>query len=1596
MIKCMNGANFAFSDLANVMVRELTFEMIGEQSILQLDTIKPTLDFSNCTNVTIHDVTIRVNVPRGTGISLEHTTNNGEIILHNISVLHSGTHGIGIHCDVLREADSLPHNLTLSMNHILVVNTDTNTTYEPSMAFTGIMITVHGTGNGCQMSMHNITVFNSAPVMGYGILIRLLGNVHYSTTILDTIIVNDGWQKRYQNRRRDDVLADCAKKQFDILNMTQGALGNYSAITIDARTSINTINVTDVRVITSYAPSGSAVAVYLKDRSVCNWIYLGNLSFAATENAIAFRQGLFVHFADSTSINEVILQDLQVMNSTSQQGGGAYLLFTNHCRRNRIRMYNCTFTHLVSNYGGAVFAEFQNYSESNTVIFNVLDITNNSAVVGGGILIMLGDYSSGNIIRIGSANITGNRARSKSDYHASWQGYGGGFAVMYSSYAQSNNISMAKSSVEKNSAELGGGVMIIFGDFSRGNIMSMFRINVSRNRAYAGGGMYIRFHHLVKRNTVKLTIVPVISNDLLSHNSFITMGGGINIEFDTDRAMDETKNAVSMFLAMIFQNNAADGVGGGLSVLYVHSPHIRESGDMVHLIESYFWNNHAAGGEAICIQSSPKNRKDIFRGVILSNARLMTLHREEFLFKPTMQLQEYFENLIQMLLSKSINHEFPDITNTTMAEYVKHIDPLLEVQANSSMILLISVEMRIHSLFTCHCGGTSQGLQAIDSEITLQADTFARISYCVASHGGAVALYGESYIRLSSKSQLQLDDNLAFQRGGAMYVDSTLSAASKYRCFLQNDKGPIRGIRGIVFANNFAKFEGQSLYITDPQNCYNSSVMNQLLFTKHACLTSNSTRCAYQLYSFSEKNQEKTFIKCASINLNPLTCSKSEKFLPVDRETLLHPSHVDGASPSTSPVAVQFFPGLQKLLPYTHAYDRLGNVINTAFIVQIISHEPTAKVQLNIFSKYTADFRVILHGIPPQHGRFNHFLEANSTNTSGSVPLLVLQSVDNKNLVLVMAIELQCCPPGYIFCLGSDDNGTCQCGMLTIRGIAECNNAIEPNVKGAVLQRDYWAGYLTSNDQHSCDGQKFFTAPCPPGYCQTQLSTLPDNNSKQLLEEVVCGKSNRKGLLCGDCIEGNSIAVNFNGIRPVCTSCQEGLSHVGVLVWILSEWVPMLVVKFVVMLFNVDLVSGSFNSFLLFAQLLAFSSIRGDAELGTVHIAFVKIYRFLYGVWNLDFFGVLLPPYCLIPHSHLTLLQTLLLHYSIGLFPLIVAITLVVLERSAEKWICCHRVDQCLRRMRRWKAKYSDGMSYDRALPAFVILGFTRFLVSSSYILVGQTITGEDGEQKMVVWWQGSVPYGSIQHIAYFIPAIIILLVFVLLPSFLVLTLPIVPQLFGRLIIAVPPLRKLQRMQTFCSNVYTDRWVYHFVNVFQGCYKERYRSFSSLYLFHRFIHLSAAVFIPRVEDALHIQLILTEALLLLIAILRPYNSDRMNTLDTAILGNMVLILLLSEQIVDSNTHTALKLFYASVRMILIYLPLFYPAIIFGRKVYVRFKCDQLKCCQKQMINSEDNEEPLLEHPAARLGNLVNITEQRPGLPTSAGEYTETVSHTDEM
>ena len=1186
---------------------------------------------------------------------------------------------------------------------------------------------------------------------------------------------------------------------------------------------------------------------------------------------------------------------------------------------------------------------------------------------GAGGYIEFSEYAKGNLVSLRESSFVHNHALS-----------GGGIAVVSRDFATQNTFKVLHSSIHSNTAELGGGVYFILHNSSSNTTFHLSHdIYLAHNMAHCGGGMYIKFQDVTAANIVDTLGSSIAGNTLLPSKKHDMMGGGVHVEFSTVSATFRTDNTVRFAACMIMFNTAGQGLGGGISVLYKHSRYQGDSGDNVTVVSVRLLHNMAASGSGCAFQSLPTHWKRLFRGIrVTDTAAILT--------KSEIPEGKIFRNNIDAIAMHVVKKSFAPLQE----QLSQIINASLQVETNTNMIMSKSVQITIGGLYIT-CGASSQGIYAIDSEIVLQENALSKVVLCIATNGGAIALYGESYIRIAKNTTIEFYVNHAFQRGGAIYVSSAPLVVPVSNCFLQHDQewGNCRG--SFVFRGNSAKAEGQSIYVSDIRNCFSQNMQKNI--SSDLTVYPNYHRISSTLVR--QVNFTFNSIDNSVLDNSHLT-SRAYSLIVVQMEIASGPIHVGGATVDLSkPLTLHFIPGKQKQLPYTHAYDELGSTMNSVFTVLINKMDDSIPVELNPFSKYTADFTVILHGIPQQHGMANHSFSSNTSNTSAVVkpPQLVLQSVDNKDLLLVMNIELQCCPPGFIYRYGSGDMGTCHCGLTTVIGIAECNET-HPDVIGAVLERDHWVGYLPSNDQYSCDGQKFFTGPCPPGYCQAQQIILPQNNSQQELQRVVCGESNRQGVLCGDCLEGKGIAVNFNGIRPVCANCEEGISNVGILVWIMSEWVPMLVFMFVLMLFNIDIVSGKFNSFLLFAQLLAFSTIRGDAELGPVHNAFVRICRFMYGMWNLDFFGVLLPPYCLAPHAHLTLLQTLLLHYFIGLFPLTVAITLTILERSAEKWICCHRVDQCLRRMRRWKAKYSDGMSYDRALPAFVILGFTRFLVSSSYILVNQTITGEGGEEKVVVWWQGSVPYGSIQHIAYFIPAIVILLVFVLLPSFLLLTLPIGPQLFGRLIIAVPPLRKLQRMQTFCSNVYTDRWVYHFVNVFQGCYKERFRSFSSFYLFYRIVHLLVAVFIPRAEDVLRIQIILTVTLLLLIATCQPYNSRMLNTLDAAILGNLALILTLNLHITDLTTPIGTRHFYASLQMILIYLVLLYPGILLGKKVYL--KCTQLRCCQKQEEQREDNAEPQLEAPAERLGNLVLITELRAGVPTSEDDDTVTETETE--
>ena len=267
-----------------------------------------------------------------------------------------------------------------------------------------------------------------------------------------------------------------------------------------------------------------------------------------------------------------------------------------------------------------------------------------------------------------------------------------------------------------------------------------------------------------------------------------------------------------------------------------------------------------------------------------------------------------------------------------------------------------------------------------------------------------------------------------------------------------------------MFRNNMAKNEGQSAYISEVESCFGIGI--DLLVPPSETTLGTTFMLQLVVQATTELHtSQRCFVDRSAYPFCNGTNGMSVDSAP---QLVSLSDHVDGAPIDLdNPKTIKFIPGKQKQLPHKHTYDKLGNAVNTVFTVQIFTQEFTTDVQLNPFSKFFADFTVILHGIPLKHGIANFITNENDT-TGNATPQLVLQSVDNNLLLLIVNIELQCCPPGYIYRIGSGDMGTCHWGLSTVLGIAECNET-DPNNIGAVLQGNHWAGYLQSNDRYSCD-----------------------------------------------------------------------------------------------------------------------------------------------------------------------------------------------------------------------------------------------------------------------------------------------------------------------------------------------------------------------------------------------------------------------------------------------------------------------------------------------------------------------------------------------
>ena len=431
IIQCLNGTSVIFKDFTEVEIGEISFKSCGEQEHLKNVDDNPALYFTNCTNVLLQHVTVHITGLYGIGIVVNSTLAHGVITLYDVSVLHNGTYGYGIFCNIQGINQSPADNISLYMNNVQVVSTNTHTEYDPSMLFLGIDVYAWGTGSGANISLHNVTVFNSAPVPGNGIGVGLIGDMNNSTVNIVGVNVVDGWDQRYSRKNRTDILTECARRQLEMMK-SNTKNQSYLSITVLVETSSNTINITGAHVVTSYGPMNVfAFSAMFQNLASLNRVNLTNVSVSAIAYPfiIANRYGLYLILIDNTSVNSIIIRNLLIVNITTVSGTGVKLDFRDQCTGNSVQLERSTIAYHVSKDGGSLAASFTDYANNNSLTLSRLFVENNTAGEGGGIQIRLLDFSTKNSISTVVVLVSGNKA------HA-----GGGVFIRFQDFSQQNTM----------------------------------------------------------------------------------------------------------------------------------------------------------------------------------------------------------------------------------------------------------------------------------------------------------------------------------------------------------------------------------------------------------------------------------------------------------------------------------------------------------------------------------------------------------------------------------------------------------------------------------------------------------------------------------------------------------------------------------------------------------------------------------------------------------------------------------------------------------------------------------------------------------------------------------------------------------------------------------------------------------------------------------------------------------------------------------------------------------------------------------------------------------------------------------------------------
>ena len=442
--------------------------------------------------------------------------------------------------------------------------------------------------------------------------------------------------------------------------------------------------------------------------------------------------------------------------------------------------------------------------------------------------------------------------------------------------------------------------------------------------------------------------------------------------------------------------------------------------------------------------------------------------------------------------------------------------------------------------------------------------------------------------------------------------------------------------------------------------------------------------------------------------------------------------------------------------------------------------------------------------------------------------------------------------------------GKCNC-VSTLRERIECSGNALVIYNNLCLTWD--------NQTDSVHASYCLFIPIDHVWCKLNSYEISTAISGPELNKWMCGKQNRDGTQCKQCITGYGPAALSDGVS--CADCSK-YRHIWILN-LLLQFLFLTIMFVAIMVLQIKGTASPWNIIITYSQLVVNAlmynvHLRNHIECYVgkrVTIALITIL----GTSNLDFLRLIIPPLCI--STSLTAIDTLFFDYIIALYPILITVLVYALiELHDHNYKIVVILSLPLRLLFHYfGGRWDPKQSILSTLATFLLLSYSKLLfVSCNFLFAVQSYnsTGDLIPDSTVLLYDPSVPYFHSQHTPYIIIALSVITTFILLPPLLLL---------------LYPTRLFRRLFTCCG---FRRWdILHMImDTFQGWYKDGtegtydYRSLSALYMLLRVTLVGeylTAICLSLYSSGVS-KWVVTGFL-----IVKPYKKQRMNIIDGLVL-----------------------------------------------------------------------------------------------------------------